>query len=611
MSTNRLEAQPASYGQLIELPDRDLGAATVFGWVVIVFGAIGVLFMLGWIGGPAAFGIGMVFQGHWFGYLFFAFGMLGLGGLFMSAKLLAAGVAILRNRVGCEIRITDKEVISREKFGWFTHSIKVDRAKIESLFLRPLLIDEFRDEADKVAQIDWITRRLPENWHGIATQARKGQLIAAGYPPETLLPLADLIKDELDRNRVGLVSVVNHTEDSESSEETRAIQQPVSIVRQSAEEHEAVLVELPADSSIEIVEQRDATVYRIPEKGIWKGSHGLMIFAVVWNVFLAIITATIFVGNGNVESDLWIVVTVLSLFWAVGIGFVIGAFYLGRQSALIGVRDGLLFIERKTIFGTKWSNFEPGDVVSIHIGAGNMEVNEEPVMELKIQPVGEAAIGMFSQLDDGEICWLAQQLSNELNLKPNSPTSWQQLLDPDQPLAPPETSQVKVDQSANQTLIVVPKKKIEGHWTLVVMGLALALGSLPIAIYCTWNFGADLFVIPIALIGTMTGIAMLVVDRLYSTRWFRLDVTDSQIAIERHGFLSERVGSIAKEDIKGVVLKDSGTKVNGRTLMHLSIESRQRSETFTLMSGRDEREIAYVAALIHQTMSLSENSPVA
>jgi hypothetical protein len=101
---------------------------------------------------------------------------------------------------------------------------------------------------------------------------------------------------------------------------------------------------------------------------------------------------------------------------------------------------------------------------------------------------------------------------------------------------------------------------------------------------------------------------MLVANTIYSTRWFRLNVNPSQITIERHGFLSDRSETISKENIRSVEMHDSGTKVNGRTYMDLAIKSSKPSESFTLMSGRDEREIAYVAALIHQTMGLVEEN---
>ena len=260
----------------------------------------------------------------------------------------------------------------------------------------------------------------------------------------------------------------------------------------------------------------------------------------------------------------------------------IGAIYLARRSALIGVKEGLLFIERKSIFGTKWIDFEPGKIASIYVGAGDIEVNDQPVMELKIEPVGEKTIGLLSQLADDELHWLAQQLTNELELKPYSPESWQQYFDPDQPLVAPETSKVTVEQADDQTVIVIPKQTMEGHWTLMVVGLAFALGSIPTAIIMSLSFGFSWVFVPMALIGTMTGAGLWVGDRLYASRWFRLTVDETQIAIERYGLFSDRVGSVAKENIKGVVLRDSGAKVNNRTYMQLAITSSDRSENFTL-----------------------------
>ena len=309
--TDLIEVEPTSYGQRIKLPNRDLGKAAVFGWVLIAFGSVGVLFMLGWISGPASEGIKMVLQGQWFGWLLIAFGMTGLIGLFIAAKIFAGGLALVRNRIGCEIRITNKRVISREKFGWFSFSFKVERKKIESLFLRPLSMGEYLDRDDNTSQGNWIIDRLPDDLYAIATHARKGSLIAAGYPSDTLLQLANVIKDELDRDRVGLVSIVEHAEKLAGSEKKSTIEQPISIVKQSAEEVEAVPFELPADSSLEIVDQGDATVYRLPEKGIWKGSFGLMFFAIFWNGFMALFTVALWFGNVKGNDDLWIFVAMI------------------------------------------------------------------------------------------------------------------------------------------------------------------------------------------------------------------------------------------------------------------------------------------------------------
>jgi hypothetical protein len=604
VNASHLDIQPTSYGQRIALPNRDLGDATIFGWVVVLFGVIGGLFMLTWIGGPVAIGIGMLLQGEWFGCLFIGFGMLGLSGLFVSLKILAAGIAIVRNLLGCEIRITDSQIISREKFGWFSHKIKIDRDKIESLYLRSMMVSEDEDDA-RTVQIDWITKRLPYQWYGIVTQSRRGMMIAGGYPLQMLQQVAEILKSELDRNRVGLVSIVQ-TEDGSSG--TTTVQEPISIVKQTSEDVEAVTYELPDDSTIEVIDQADAKVYRVPPQGVWKGSHGLMVFAVIWNVILALVIFGMLKGGGPAGEDWWFSVAIVSMLAMAGVGMFIGAFYLGRQSALVGVRDGMLFIERKTIFGTKWTEFEQDKIASVHIGAGSMEVNDVPIKELKIQPVGEIAVGMFSQLDDEEIRWLAQQLSKELDLRPETSSLWQRFLDPDNPVALPETSRVTVDRSAGETTITIPKQKLEGCWMLTVMGWAFSLGSLPVAIACIWNFEASFIFIPIAIIGTFTGAGMLVANTIYSTRWFRLNVNPSQITIERHGFLSDRSETISKENIRSVEMHDSGTKVNGRTYMDLAIKSSKPSESFTLMSGRDEREIAYVAALIHQTMGLVEEN---
>ena len=606
MNTNRLESRPASYGQLITLPNRDLGGATKFGWILVMLGIVISLFMLAWVAGPAIIGIGLVLKGQWFGYLIVAFGMLGLSGLCISIKLLAGGVAIVRNRLGCEIQFTDTQIISREKFGWFSHKFKFDRSKIESLFLRPLLVGEVEGEARKSAFIQRIIDLLPSDLFGVATQVRKGKLIAAGYPSETLVPLVDLIKEELDQNRVGLVSI-NRPSDVETASPT--FQQPVAIVRQTAEEVKSAPIELPADSSLELVEQPDATVYRIPEKGIWNGSHGLMIIGVGWIVFLALFTAGMLFGDGEVKTELWIFVAVMGLFWAIGIGLVIGAIYLGRQSALIGVRDGLLFIERKTIFGTKWTDFEPGKIASLHIGAGNITVNDRPVMELKIQPVGEKAIGMFSQLEDGEIRWLAQQLRQSLTLTPDDDKPCLPEIDSNGMPVAPADSRVTVHQTPHETVIQVPSIGIRSSLGNILFFTLMTTCSYPIAIWMHSQFGANAIVFFAAKCVMVVGILPLIALTFYVTRRFTLTASSNDLSIVRRGIFGSRLQKIAQRQIGDIGVETNGLQVNDRLHWHLAVHAKDRAKTVKAMSGRDKQEIAYVAALIRHAMGINKNSP--
>ncbi|NND95719.1 MAG: hypothetical protein HKN47_00150 [Pirellulaceae bacterium] len=146
----------------------------------------------------------------------------------------------------------------------------------------------------------------------------------------------------------------------QASADQKQVALPQVVVQHFSEEKENVQqrdLVLPDDSQLEVVEQEDSNVYEIhPENS----GVGTFLFLFLWNGFVSLGGLMVYWENEqqqqnglNGPSGIWIVIVVLGLLGTVGVLTLVGSIYSAWQSAMIGVKNGLLFIERKTIVGTK------------------------------------------------------------------------------------------------------------------------------------------------------------------------------------------------------------------------------------------------------------------
>lgn len=602
MSDMEIKVEPTSNGTRLVLPRRDLGPFSRLGWAGIAIGVITTIFMFGWMYVPVTSGIEELRKGNSIGWFLILFGMTGLVGLFFALKSFSAGLAILRNQSYCEINLRTDKITSRERVGWFSFKSKVDYSDVKAIHICPALSD-IDSERPKRPQVVLGSNWLPKDLGVLFLNKNKKNPMAIGCRADLLRDLADLLRDELQPKVMTEIKVVDKfnvasTRVVDVAAASNALGVSVSVDVEAEER-----LELPEDSDLEVSELDGAAVYRVPSRGLLKGSHGLFPFSILWNGFMVVFTSVVLRGLKFQGAEDWFVVAFIVVFWLVGIGLMIGAFYLARQSAMIGVRDGVLFIERKTIFGTKWIEFEPNQVTAIEVGAGGMEVNDVPVQELQIYPHEQDKIGMLAHLADEELDWLAQNLREQLGLRPDNQAWVMSRFDLDQELSPPASSKVTVHQSDEATTIDVPEL---GLWSAkfgVFFAMVLTFLSFPITIALMLRFGFDLFMIVVPLFTTLMGIGMLVYLLINRTRRFHVRATDRVLSIQRRGYWSNYDFEVDRKDLLNVGPADSGVRTNGKMEMTLQVKCDGQSN-FSMMYGRDEMEIGYVAALVQQRMKL-------
>jgi hypothetical protein len=177
----------------------------------------------------------------------------------------------------------------------------------------------------------------------------------------------------------------------------------------------------PPGSSLAVDRFPDGLTIQVPPAGLWRGSQGLFVIALLWNGIIAVITFVlmgVLLGGADKNADklVWVFPLFLSIFWAVGIGLLLGALNMGRRKAAIAVTGGTLMVIQTGLFGSKQRDWPPGDVEAVRAGPSGMTVNDKPVLELQIFDGGAHKFGLLAGRTDEELEWLARELRAALQV---------------------------------------------------------------------------------------------------------------------------------------------------------------------------------------------------
>jgi hypothetical protein len=174
----------------------------------------------------------------------------------------------------------------------------------------------------------------------------------------------------------------------------------------------------PANTNIQIERFPDGLTVNIPPAGV-RGTMGLFAFAVIWDSAMAVFTVfmlSAFFSGKNKGDEIWIMLLLISLFWLVGVGLLIGSLNMARRRAAIAVTGGSLMVIQTGIFGSKQRTWDHGDVEAVRVGPSGMTVNDKPVMQLQIIDGGGDKFGMLTGRTNEELKWLAAELRAALGV---------------------------------------------------------------------------------------------------------------------------------------------------------------------------------------------------
>jgi hypothetical protein len=405
-----------------QLPRRQLGRARHLGWGIVSFGLFATMFMIVWMSVPILSGLGELKKGAEFGWMSIAFGCFGVFGLVPALGMLLGGIAIVGNRTRCEIEVRGGKIFVKERLLLLRLRRKRAVSDIQRLRIVSKISGDIAKEDEDDNERDEIV-----SWLGnvdtalIAESAGGGKFpIAIAYPRELLLQLAEDLASQVEAE----LNIKFPTLEQNSEVVTRSefVSRKIEVTEESPDTDKMPVVPDQPENSIVTVERRDFGItLTIPSAGIWKGSKGLIVFAVLWNMFISIFIVVgilSLIGAIKVEGDgpAWLMLVIVLPFIAVGAGMTVAAINMGLRHASIATADDLLMVVRHSIFGKTTREWSASDLAKICCGNSGMEINNVPVKELQIIPENDKKFGCLSQLNKAELVWIAAELNQALGM---------------------------------------------------------------------------------------------------------------------------------------------------------------------------------------------------
>ncbi len=370
------------------LPERPDGKMSRLGLVPILFGCAFAGFALFWI---VMWLYGILRSPNTNG-LALLFALFGVPFVVAGIRIIRIGAFILAGRADLEVSEGQLRVTERAWFFRKRQTVRTD--KLRRLSVEGLQFDlaRFTGTTTKLAAIkaDLVEGKPLELVHG--------------YPLDWLEPLAR----ELARQCAGL----------------NAMPPDVSIVAEPLRRFDLGQTDKrdfphqPAGSLVHLAGRPEGLTLTVPPAGLVRGSKGLFVFSIIWNVgvsgFVPLFFLTDKSKKATGEPIFWLV---LSIFWLVGMVILLCALNMGRRRAVFMVANAELRVAHKGLFGTKISAWPRDALASVHIGPSGMAANDVPVLELQIEPRAGKKVGLLSGRDEDELRWIATTLRQALHLK--------------------------------------------------------------------------------------------------------------------------------------------------------------------------------------------------
>jgi len=426
---------PVSDGIRIDLPRRDLGLWKLIGLLILLMFSGFALTPVVWIfstmnlGEPASL-------------IFLAFALIFIAAVLMPIWL---GLTILGGH--SRLVVTQDKITLSEGFGPFRKHWKFQTETIQGLVVG--IPEKWNNkQLQNISDVDEKTltavrvpgMKEPRSAITIVIDADKNPIpFGLGYPHTILVPVAEQIAEHLrSEHRVAMFedgptgipllaapiqasSSLSSLEGSLSSSEDEddfLNEDKDEVESTSGKQIKVDTIPDQPSKSRSLLEVRDnGLTITVPKAGIWKGSKGLMSFAVFWNLFIFGFLAVIvfFSADGGFDvmdiGGLLFAGGILSILLVVGIVTFLYALKIGTQQAVLDVVGNTLIVSRQSCFGLKQFEFEADKITEIAIGFTGTRVNNRPINALFIRSETEPRkLKMLSNLSDDEINWIAAVL---------------------------------------------------------------------------------------------------------------------------------------------------------------------------------------------------------
>ncbi|MEM1098084.1 MAG: hypothetical protein AAGH92_04780 [Planctomycetota bacterium] len=252
--------------------------------------------------------------------------------------------------------------------------------------------------------------------------------VAFGYPQAAMRELADVLRDTLQPRGWS-------TREPELSvtETLSGADRPVAARGYDPDEP---IPDQPDASNIVAEPTASGIAYRVPARGIRKGSRGMWFFALFWNGITW--TMVIAFALGNVEMDSgdvppwYVAVPFLGVFVLSGVAVAYYAIRMGTRSVLFDITGSAdrarLLLEERHAFGQTHVELTQRDLTAIRVAPSGVSENDTPINQLTLHVTEDAAtylpkrwskkgqVGLLMERDDDELRWLAARLRRDLQV---------------------------------------------------------------------------------------------------------------------------------------------------------------------------------------------------
>ncbi len=395
--------QPTPRGELLALPQRDVGCMRFMGVLAILFGlgfsSAGLFLILieggvlGWLSnGQYGGGQPLDWFKAAFGVPFFLSGFVPmyLGSFLMGGR--------------GEIELRDEWLIVTQRFGPLRKRKKIAIKKISKFQIKTGNADEGPEVLLKMMGALNVT---------LTGGGMKN--VTWGYPKSMLRGLAKYLTERCEE-RAGAVLIDGDRPTIGIEERTLGDQ-----VVQPGEDDDGPPLDVsprPGDAVSIIEHHADGLTITVPPVGMRRGSKGMFGFSILWNGFMAVFTVGACLGGAMTDPDAWVFWIVVPVFWIVGIVMAVAAVNAGRRKAILDVVGDTLLITRQSIFKTQQHELTRDNIEWIRRAPSGTEVNDVPILNLQVKPKSGKKISLLSQLADDELAWIASELRQALRLDP-------------------------------------------------------------------------------------------------------------------------------------------------------------------------------------------------
>ena len=368
-----------------DLPVRPIGALRFIGLVPMIF-AIGFAWMPG---GQMLRSLRQIISGSGAGLEWF---MVVFLSVFVIAAMLPFGLGLFMLAGRTRVTVGKNRIVVTDIAGPVRWSRKWKFERIERL------------EIGGAKSSDGYGTSPLGSMCGIVAVFKDGKKtpLAVGYPRAWLQPLVEEISGLMQRRgaKVTVQEAAPMTADDSVPIET------------------APRREKPTGSMIELSTLGGGVELKVPSRGLFKESYGLVGFGAVWCVMVGVIGSFVF-GKQGLGEGLFII----PLFFAIGFGILLLGIHLGTRRWTLRADHSQLQVTLKSALRSREWRWAAGEIGDIRIGDSGTRVNERMLEQLQIHPrSGARKTGLLTDRTHEELTWIATTLREALRAQISSPT---------------------------------------------------------------------------------------------------------------------------------------------------------------------------------------------